>query len=142
MSIEINSVILGGNLARDVVLRNLPSGQKVAALVVASNRTYAVNGEKRKEVVFLDVDVWGTIGENCAKYLRKGSPVVITGRLKQDQWQTESGEKRTKIKVVAANVQFLSSGQRTSNTSSGTPANSESDMPFYDESQWDTSAGF
>jgi single-strand DNA-binding protein len=113
MSVEINSVVIGGNLARDVVLREIGGGRKVALLVVATNRTFIVNNQKNKEVAFIDVDVWGPMGENCAKYLKKGSPVVVTGRLKQDLWQTETGEKRSKIKVVAANVQFLASANRT-----------------------------
>ena len=116
MSIEINTIIIGGNLARDVDLKEIASGRKVATFSLASNRTYIVNGEKKKEVVFVDVDVWGAIGENCHKYLKKGSPVVVTGRLKQDQWQTDSGEKRSRIKVVAMNVQFLYSGKNTGAT--------------------------
>ncbi len=111
MSIEINSVILGGNLARDVVLRDVAGGRKVASFVVASNRTYIINSEKKKDTAFVDVDVWGQMAENCSKYLRKGSPVVVTGRLRQDQWTTESGEKRSRLKVVASNVQFLPSSQ-------------------------------
>lgn len=111
MSIEINSVIIGGNLARDVQLKDLPSGQKVAAIAVASNRTYVAKGEKKQEVIFIDVDVWGAMADNCAKYLHKGSPVVVTGRLKQDQWQSQTGEKRSKIKIIATNVQFLSTGK-------------------------------
>jgi single-strand DNA-binding protein len=114
MSVEINSVIIGGNITRDVVLKELAKGSKVASFSVAVNRTYIMGGQKNKEVAFIDVDVWGPMAENCSKYLKKGSPVVVTGRLKQDQWQTESGEKRSKLKIVAANVQFLSSGDRTS----------------------------
>ncbi len=114
MTIEINSVIIGGNLTRDVELKDLPSGQKVANMTVASNRTFVTNGEKRKETIFMDVEVWGSMAENCRKYLNKGSPVVVTGRLKQDQWQTESGEKRSRIKVLAANVQFLGSSRASS----------------------------
>ena len=119
MSVEINSVIIGGNLARDVDLKELSGGQKVAALVVASNRTYMANGEKKQDVVFLDVDVWGANGENCAKYLSKGSPVVVTGRLKQDKWQTPDGQNRSKIKVLATNVQFLSRGGGAGASQSG-----------------------
>lgn len=110
MSIEINSVVLGGNLARDVELKDTATGKKVCTLVVASNKTFVSNGNQVKETSFVDVDVWGVIAENCGKYLKKGSPVVVVGRLKQDRWETESGEKRTRLKIVASNVQFLSSG--------------------------------
>ena len=111
MSLEINSVVLGGNLARDVELKDTKMGRKVCTLVVATNRTYLSNGNKVKETAFVDVEVWGVIAENCSKYLKKGSPVVVVGRLKQDKWETESGEKRNRLKVLAANVQFLSSGK-------------------------------
>ncbi len=112
MSIEINSVVLGGNLARDVELKDTSTGRKVCTLVVATNRTYLSNGNKVKETAFVDVEVWGIIAENCSKYLKKGSPVVVVGRLKQDKWETDAGEKRNRLKVLASNVQFLSSGKR------------------------------
>ena len=114
MTVEINSVIIGGNLARDVVLKEVGAGRKVASFVVASNRTFVMGGEKKKETAFVDVDVWGPMAENCSKYLKKGSPVVVTGRLKQDQWTTENGEKRSRLKIVAGNVQFLPSSQQRS----------------------------
>lgn len=112
MSMEINSVILGGNLARDVELKDTSTGRKVCTLVVASNRTYLNNGNKVKETAFIDVEVWGITAENCSRYLKKGSPVVVVGRLKQDQWQTPSGEKRSRLKVLASNIQFLFAPQK------------------------------
>lgn len=108
MSIEINSVIIGGNLTREPMVKEIAGGRKVASFTVASNRTFVANGEKKQEVSFIDVDIWGPAAESCAKYLTKGSPVVVTGRLKQDQWQSDTGEKRSKIKVLASDVQFLS----------------------------------
>ncbi|MCA9405866.1 MAG: single-stranded DNA-binding protein [Candidatus Omnitrophica bacterium] len=119
MSIEINSIVIGGNLTRDVVVKDIGSGRSVATFTVASNRTYIMNGEKKQEVAFIDVDVWGPMGQNCAKYLHKGSPVVVVGRIKQDTWQAQDGSKRSKLKVLASNVQFLSagsSGQQGSST--------------------------
>ena len=112
MSLEINSVVLGGNLARDVELKDTSTGRKVCTLVVASNRTYLSAGNKVKETAFVDIEVWGIIAENCSKYLKKGSPVVVTGRLKQDRWEAPGGEKRTRLKILAANVQFLSMGKK------------------------------
>ena len=122
MSLEINSVVLGGNLARDVELKDTKMGRKVCTLVVATNRTYLSNGNKVKETAFVDVEVWGIIAENCSKYLKKGSPVVVVGRLKQDKWETESGEKRNRLKVLASNVQFLSSGNKASAVPEEEPA--------------------
>ena len=137
MSIEINSVILGGNLTRDVELKDTPTGRKVCTLVVASNRTYLSNGNKVKETAFVDVEVWGVIAENCSRYLKKGSPVVVVGRLKQDQWQTPNGEKRNRLKVLASQVQFLSSPQRdqgeNKEQAEAAAANSVSEKTAWDE---------
>ncbi|MCA9409127.1 MAG: single-stranded DNA-binding protein [Candidatus Omnitrophica bacterium] len=113
MSLEINSIIIGGNLTKDVVLKDTATGRKVCTLSLANNSTYISGGEKKVDTSFIDIDVWGAIAQNCSQYLKKGSPVVVTGRLKQERWETENGEKRNKLKVVATNVQFLSSGQRS-----------------------------
>ncbi len=112
MALEINSVIIGGNLTRDVVIKDTATGRRVCSFAVANNRTYCGNNGKVKETSFIDVEVWGAIAENCSRYLRKGSPVVVAGRLKQSRWETSGGEKRSRVKIVAANVQFLSSAKR------------------------------
>jgi len=122
MGLEINNVVLSGNLTRDVELREVSSGRKVCTLSVANNRTYVSNGEKTVETSFVDVDVWGVVAENCNKYLKKGSPVVVLGRIKQERWENENGEKRNRIKVVASNVQFISFGNRSENESTPAPA--------------------
>ena len=113
MSLEINSVLLGGNLAQDVELKQTPTGRTVCTFALATNRTFVTNGEKTREATFVDVEVWGAVAENCGKYLHKGSPVVVMGRLKQERWETPNKEKRSRMKVVATNVQFLPSGNRT-----------------------------
>ncbi len=120
MGLEINNVVVSGNLTRDVELKELSSGRKVCAMGIANNRTYVSNGQKTEEVSFFDVEVWGVIAENCAKYLSKGSPVVVVGRIKQERWETEQGDKRSRIKVVAATVQFLMSGNKGGDGSSQT----------------------
>jgi len=112
MTLEINSIILGGNLTRDVTVKDTPTGRKVCMFTVANNRTYLNNQQKVTETSFIDVEVWGRMGDNCSQYLRKGSPVVVTGRLKQERWETPDGGKRSRFKVVAQNVQFLSFGKR------------------------------
>jgi len=113
MSIEINTIILGGNLVNDVVLKTTSGGQKLCTFTIASNRTFMKNNVKSVETSFIDVDVWGASAQNCSQYLQKGSPVVVTGRIKQDRWETEKGEKRNRLKIVAANVQFLPSNRKT-----------------------------
>lgn len=105
---SFNKVILMGNLTRDPELRYLPSGQGVASFSLAVNRKYtAQNGEKKEEVTFIRIIVWGKRGEVCNEYLRKGSGVLVEGRLQSRSWEAQDGSKRSTIEVVAENVQFL-----------------------------------
>ena len=103
---SFNKVLLMGNLTRDPDLKALPSGSTVCDLGLAVNEKTKKDGEWVEEVSFFDITVWGKQGENCAEYLSKGRPVFIEGRLKLDTWEQE-GQKRSKLKVVANNVQFL-----------------------------------
>jgi single-strand DNA-binding protein len=100
-----------GNLTRDPEVRYTPKGTAVTELGIAVNRiSTGENGEKREEVTFVDVTVWGRTAENVGEYLRKGRPVFIEGRLQLDSWEDkQSGQKRNKLRVVADNVQFLGS---------------------------------
>lgn len=107
---ELNKVFLAGNLTRDPEVRHIPSGSAVATLSMAINRRYRDNtGKDRDEVVYVDVTVWERQAETCGQYLTKGSPVLIEGRLKLDQWEKD-GKKQSKLSVVAERVQFLSKG--------------------------------
>ena len=118
---NLNKVLLMGNLTRDPEVRYTPKGTAVTELGIAVNRIYTgENGEKREEVTFVDVTVWGRTAENVGEYLRKGRPVFIEGRLQLDSWEDkQSGQKRNKLKVVADNVQFL--GSRGSSGGGGGP---------------------
>ena len=108
---NLNKVLLMGNLTRDPEVRYTPKGTAVTELGIAVNRIYTgENGEKREEVTFVDVTVWGRTAENVGEYLKKGRPVFIEGRLQLDSWEDkQSGQKRNKLRVVADNVQFLGS---------------------------------
>jgi single-strand DNA-binding protein len=110
---SFNKVILLGNLTRDPEVRYTPKGTAVADLGIAVNRTYtAENGEKREEVTFVDVTFWGRTAENAGQYLKKGRPVFVEGRLQLDSWDDkQSGQKRTKLKVVGELLQFLGGGR-------------------------------
>ena len=101
--------MLIGNLTRDPEVRYTPKGSAVCDLALAVNRTYtADNGEKREEVTYVDIVVWAKLAEIAGKYLQKGTPVFVEGRLQMDQWDDkQTGVKRTKIRVVAENFQFL-----------------------------------
>jgi len=94
-------------LTRDPASRTTPGGQTVCELGLALNRKFRDKaGGEREESLFVDVSVWGKTGEACARCLRKGSQVLVEGRLKMDQWEKD-GQKRSKIVVIADNVVFL-----------------------------------
>ncbi|KKN82767.1 hypothetical protein LCGC14_0305910 [marine sediment metagenome] len=108
VKMRVNLVVVAGNLTRNPELRYTPTGKAVSTLGVAINNDYTdSNGATKKDTVFIDIAVWGKQAEACAKYLTKGRPVYIEGRLKQDSWQNEEGQKRSKIKLVATKVQFI-----------------------------------
>jgi single-strand DNA-binding protein len=106
---SFNKVILLGNLTRDPEVRYTPKGTAVTDLGLAVNRNYtAENGEKREEVTFVDVTFWGRTAEVAGEYLKKGRPVFVEGRLQLDSWDDkQSGQKRTKLKVIGESMQML-----------------------------------
>lgn len=108
---SFNKVILLGNLTRDPEVRYTPKGTAVTELGMAVNRVYtAENGEKREETTFVDVTLWGRTAEIAGEYLKKGRPVLIEGRLQLDTWDDkQSGQKRSKLKVVGDGLQLLGS---------------------------------
>jgi single-strand DNA-binding protein len=108
---SFNKVILVGNLTRDPELRYTPKGVAIAKFGLAVNRTWTTEtGEKKEEVTFIDVDVFGRTAENVGQYMRKGRSILIEGRLRLDQWDDkQTGQKRSKLGVVAEIVQFLGS---------------------------------
>jgi single-strand DNA-binding protein len=110
---NLNKVMLLGNLTRDPEVRYTPKGTAVGDLGLAVNRRVSDgNGNWSDEVTFVDVTVWGTNAENAQKYLVKGRGVFIEGRLQMDTWEDKaSGQKRSKLKVVAEVLQFLPDGK-------------------------------
>ncbi len=106
---DLNKVFLMGNLTFDPEVRRTPNGTSVVDLRLAIKRVWTDKSSQRHDdVTYLDVTVWGASAENCGKYLKKGSGVHVEGSLKVDSWEDKnSGEKRTKLKVVADRVQFL-----------------------------------
>jgi single-strand DNA-binding protein len=130
-----NKVILMGNLTRDPELRYTPNGTAVANMSLAVNRRYKVNEEWKEETDFFDIVVFGKQAENCSEYLKKGRPVLVDGRLQQRRWETDEGQKRSKVEVVASIIQFLGSA-RDSGESGGSgemdkgPEYDDSDIPF------------
>ena len=108
---SLNKVILIGNLTRDPEIRYTPKGSAVCDLGLAVNRRYTTeSGERQEEVTFLDVVLWGKQAELAGQYLHKGRSVFIEDRLQMDTWEDKaSGQKRSKIKIVSENMQFIDS---------------------------------
>ena len=126
---SLNSVNIMGNLTRDPEVKYTASGKAVCNIAIANNRVYSKNGEKNTEVSYLDVEVWGVVAENCAKYLKKGSGIIVEGRLRQDRWEKD-GKTLSRVRIVANNVHFMpkkrddafSSGQQTPMAEAEAPA--------------------
>ena len=110
---SFNKVILIGNLTRDPEVRYTPKGTAVAEIGLAVNRVYTTDaGEKREEATFVDVTLWGRTAEIAGEYLKKGRPVFIEGRLQLDTWDDkQSGQKRSKLRVVAEGMQLIGGRQ-------------------------------
>jgi single-strand DNA-binding protein len=109
----VNRVILVGNLGKDPEVRYTSGGQAVANLRIATSRSWTdkQSGQRKEETEWHDVEVWGKQAEQCAEYLSKGRQVYVEGRLKTDKWQDkQSGQERSKVKVVAETVRFLGGG--------------------------------
>ena len=107
-----NRIIIVGNLTRDPEYKQLPSGQGVCRLGIASNRQFKnrQTGTQIQEVCYVDVDVWGPQADSCNKFLQKGRAALIEGRLKFDTWQDQQGQTRSKHSIVADRVVFLGNG--------------------------------
>ena len=129
---ELNQIIIAGNLTRDPELKYLQNEMCVAKLGLACNRKY--KGEEK--VTFVDVEAWGKTAELCGQYLAKGREVVVVGRLEMDSWESD-GKRRTKLKVVAERVQFVGGGERKDRPAAGgggqvqgVPVDDEDGAPF------------
>src|SRR5512136_58530 len=104
---SFNKVILLGNLTRDPEVRYIPSGTAVASFAIAVNRRYKQGNETKEEVSYIDIVVFGKQAENCGQYINKGDAILVEGRLQQRRWETEDGQKRNKVEVVAQSVTFM-----------------------------------
>lgn len=105
---SLNKVFLMGNLTRDPELRYTPSGLAVASFGIAINRTWtAKSGEQKEDVCYVDINIFGRRAEVVGEYFSKGNPIFIEGRLQFNQWETKDGQKRSTLRVVADNFQFI-----------------------------------
>jgi single-strand DNA-binding protein len=99
-----NTVTLVGNITRDPELRFTPAGQAVATFGMAVNRRYQKNGQWEEQTSFFNVTAWGTLGENASNSLHKGARILVSGRLEQRSWETQEGDKRSVVEVVADEI--------------------------------------
>ena len=108
---SFNKVMIIGNLTRDPEIKYTPKGTAIADIGLAVNRNYTTDsGEKREEVTFIDVTLWGRVAEIVGEYCKKGRPLFVEGRLQLDTWDDKAtGQKRSKLKVVGENIQLLGS---------------------------------
>ena len=133
---NINRVVMTGNLTRDPELRSTPGGSTLCKLRIACNtrRKNGQTGEWEEKANYFDVTVWGGQGENCSRYLSKGRPVAIDGRLEWREWEQE-GQKRQGVDIIAESVPFLGgrddAGGANGNGFSVSRAASESDVPIH-----------
>jgi single-strand DNA-binding protein len=126
---SFNKVVLLGNLTRDVELKQLPSGTAVADMGLAVNEKFRnKDGETVESTCFVDLVAWDRQAELCGTYLQKGSGVLVEGRLQYDKWETDDGQKRSRLRVRADRVQFLSRTRGANGDGNG--ASEEPDMPF------------
>lgn len=125
---NLNKVILAGHLTRAPELRYTTNGTAVTKFGIAVNRKYnSRDGQKQEEVTFVDIEVWSKTAEIAEKYLDKGSAVLVEGRLKLDTWKSkDTGENRSKLRVVGENIQFLGGG----NKDEPAPEQIDDDLPF------------
>jgi single-strand DNA-binding protein len=103
---SLNSILVEGNLVRDPDFRETPNGTPLCTFSIASNRYFRKEEQMEKEVSFFDVQTWAKLAENCGNLGRKGRGVRVVGRLKQDRWNDNAGNSRSKIYIVAEHVEF------------------------------------
>lgn len=135
MASGYNRVVMVGNLTRDPELKQLPSGQAVCRLNIASNRQFRnrQSGDMVQEVCYVDVDVWGAQADSSSQYLQKGRQVLVEGRLKLDSWQDAEGNNRSKHSIVADRVVFLSSGAQEGAETADTASSTKAAQPAQEE---------
>jgi len=124
-----NKVILVGNLTRDIELRYSQGGMAIANTGLATSRKFTVNGEKKEEVCFVDITFFARSAEVANQYLRKGSKILVEGRLNFDQWVDQNGQKRSKHTVVVETMQMLDSKGDNQNANDYKPQQAQNQQP-------------
>ncbi len=111
-----SKAIITGNLTRDPELRSTPNGASVCSFTVAVNRVYRdSSGSQQEDVSFIDCSAWGKLGEMISQYAKKGTGVLVSGRLDQRSWEDKEGNKRSRVEIVAEDFNFVSGNERGGN---------------------------
>ena len=125
-----NKIILAGNLTRDIEVRYTQSGSAIGNTAIATSRKFkSQTGEQKEEVLFVDITFFGRTAEIANQYLRKGSKVLVDGRLKLDQWTAQDGSKRSKHSVTVENLQMLGSKDEAQGGYNAAPAGDTYSQP-------------
>lgn len=123
-----NRVILIGNLTKDPEVRYTPNGTPVATIRIAVNSRTKQGDEWKDETLFIDAVTFGKQAETCGKYLSKGNPVLVEGRLRERKWESD-GAQKSKFEVIANNIRFIQKREQTQSVSGATSDISISDAP-------------
>jgi single-strand DNA-binding protein len=126
---SLNKVFLMGNLTRDPELRYTPAGLAVASFGIAINRVWtAKTGEQKKDVCYVDINIFGRRAEVVGEYFSKGNPIFIEGHLQFHQWEAKDGQKRSTLRVIAENFEFI--GGQTKRPAEGVGTSSKEGKPL------------
>ncbi len=132
-----NKIIVAGNLTKDPEVRYTTSGVSVASFRVAVNRQYTTKeGEKKDDVLFIEVNAWRKLADICSNYLKKGSPVLVDGRLKENRWTDNEGKDRSRMLIEASDIVLLPRGDKQSSSYQGNESDvkafegEDDDVPF------------
>lgn len=126
---NVNTVIISGNVVRDLELKYLPNGTAVVQFTIANNNKFKRDGQVVEEVAFIKVTAWTKLAEVCAEYLQKGSGVLVEGRLRQEMWEKD-GKKNEKTGIVASRVHFTSKPKERSGEDAPAASVSDEETPF------------
>ena len=120
MARGFSKAIIVGNMTRDPELRSTPSGAQVCSFTVAVNRNYKDgSGDNKEQVSFLDCSAWGRSGEIIAQYAKKGSGILVSGRIEQRSWEDKEGQKRSRVEIVVEDFNFIGGGNGDGGSYSG-----------------------
>lgn len=134
MARGFSKVIIVGNVTRDPELRSTPSGTQVCSFSVAVNRSYKDNsGSNVENVSFFDCSAWGKQGETIAQYVKKGSGILVSGRLEQRSWEDKEGQKRSRVEIVVEDFNFIGGGDGGSYEGSSSRSKSSSKASASDD---------